>query len=280
MMIMEKRWKGWLVALSSQHAHEHVAHETHDHPPHQQPHGNIEHLHAVASARTTHKVAAVIDIGELLTLGDGLAKEVAQGLPALLHLEFKQTTRVLAIVGGELDALGVVALVNVLALVGEVALEEGVKEHLEHGVVHLRSPGSRETKRQHLVAQGGELRVRGAPVDGGQGGLVPRVDIATGEDDLGFGVHLHEFLGKGTGGPVAHGLAVTEDLVPEFAGADRVGWQGGALGEVLGDEGVVPEEGVGRVLDRGAHHVVGLDVAKVLHGSAHGWDILLVRDHA
>lgn len=259
---------------SSQHAHEHVAHEANDDPPHEQAHGDIEHLHAVSSARAAHKVTAVIDVGELLALGHTLAEEVAQRLPALLYAELQQTLGVLAVVGGQLDHIGVVAAVDVLAGGGEGALEEGVEEHLQHGVVHLSSPGARQAKGKDLVAERGELRVRGAPEYRGHRGLVPAVDLAAGQDHLGFRVHLNQLLGEGAGRPVAHSLAVAKQLVPELAGSDGVGRQGRALGEVLGDEGVVPQQSVWRVLDRSAHHVICLNVAEVLHCRTHSFSLV------
>lgn len=257
------------LSLSSQHAHEDVAHEADNDPPHEQADGDVHHLVPVPPAAAGDEVRSVVDVGELLGLGDALAEEVAQGLPALLDAELEQAVRVAALVGGEAHALLVVAAVDVLAAVDKVALEEGVEEHLEHGVVHLGGPGAREAEGQVGVGEHAQLGVRRAPVDGGQGRLVPRVHVTARKHDLGLGVHLHQLLGKGTRGPVAHGLAVAQQLVPELAGADRPLGERGTLGEVLGHEGVVPQQGVWWVLDGGAHHVVGLDVAEMLHCRAH-----------
>lgn len=183
----------------------------------------------------------------------------------------------LAAIGGQVDHVGVVAAVDILAGRGKGTLEEGVEEHLEHGVVHLGGPGAGEAKGEDLVAERGELVVGGAPKDGGHGGFVPAVDLTSGQDNLGLGVDLDKLLGESTSGPVAYGLAVAEQLVPELAGADGVWWQGGALGEVLGNEGIVPQKSVGGVFNGSTHHVVCLDVAQVLHSRTHSCKIKLVN---
>lgn len=262
---------------SRQDTHEHVAHKANNDPPHEQAQGHVEHLHAVPPARAGHKVTAVIDIGELLAFGHTLAEEVAQGLPSFLDAELEQTLGVLAAIGGQVDHVGVVAAVDILAGRGKGTLEEGVEEHLEHGVVHLGGPGAGEAKGEDLVAERGELVVGGAPKDGGHGGFVPAVDLTSGQDNLGLGVDLDKLLGESTSGPVAYGLAIAEQLVPELAGADGVWWQGGALGEVLGNEGIVPQKSVGGVFNGSTHHVVCLDVAQVLHSRTHSCKIKLVN---
>lgn len=147
---------------------------------------------------------------------------------------------------------------DLLALAGEVALEEAVEELGEHRVVHAGGPVE--------AAEPAQLRVGDAPVDRLHGGGVPGVDVAVGEDDFRLGVGLDELPGESDAGPVAHGLGVAEELVPVGAG------KGLALLVIFGGEGVHPHESVGGVLDGAVHHVVGVDVAELLHGSSHGWN--------
>lgn len=204
---------------------------------------SVHHLVAVASA------AALIEIGHVVTtgercIGDLLLEELAQRSPAVVNVVLQQTVR-----GHQAADLGNMLIVNLLALAGEVSTEESLEEFVEHGVVHAGRPAE---VRDKLV-----LGVADAPVDGLHDGGVPWVDVAGGQDDFGVGVGFDQLFGKRAGGPVAHGLAVAQQLVPflaaEFANA-----------VVLGVQGIVPHEAVGWVLNTGAHHVVALGVSKAL----------------
>jgi hypothetical protein len=92
---------------------------------------------------------------------------------------------------------------------------------------------------------------------------VPAIDVACGEDDFGVRVGLDEFFGKCHGGPVTHGLAMSEQLVPLFAAK-------GSLAVILGRQGIGPHQAVGRVLHRRRHHVVTVVEAELLEGGAEG----------
>lgn len=211
---------------------------------------SVHHLVTVAGA------AALVEVGHVVATGEGgvgglLLEELAQGSPAVVVVVLQET-----LLGDEGADLGHVLVVHLLTLVGEITTEEGLEELVQHGVVHAGGPAE---VRHKLV-----LRVTDTPVDGLHDGGVPRVDVAGGQDDLGVGIGLNQLLGESTGGPVAHGLAVTQKLVPFLAAelADTV---------VLGVEGVVPHQAVGRVLNTGTHHVVALGVAETLQGLAEGW---------
>lgn len=209
--------------------------------------GRVHHLVAVAGAAALVEVGHVVATGER-GVGHLLTQELAQGAPAIVDVVLEET-----LLGDQAADLGDVLLVDLLALVGEVTTEEGLEELVQHGVVHARRPAE--------VGDELVLRVADTPVDGLHDGGVPGIDVAGGEDDLCVGVGLDELLGEGTGGPVADGLAVTEQLVPFLAAelADAL---------VLGIESVVPHQAVGRVLDRGTHHVVALAVAQALESLA------------
>lgn len=204
---------------------------------------SVHHLVTVAGA------AALVEVGHVIAAREGgighlLIEELTQRTPAVVDVVLQQT-----ISRDQAADLGDVLVVDLLALVGEVTTEESFEELVEHGVVHASGPAEVGDK---LV-----LRVGDTPVDGLHDGSVPRVNVAGGQNDLRIGIGLDELLSESAGGPVAHGLAVTQQLVPFLAAelADTL---------VLGVEGVVPHEAVGRVLNGGTHHVVALGVAKTL----------------
>jgi hypothetical protein len=92
---------------------------------------------------------------------------------------------------------------------------------------------------------------------------VPAVDVSGCDEHLGVGVCLNQLFCKRDRGPVAHGLAVAEKLVPLLAAK-------GSLSVVFGGQCIGPHEAVGRVLNRGGHHVVAVIEAKFLKGGAEG----------
>jgi len=209
----------------------------------------VHHLVTVTGAAT------LVEVGHVVTTGEGgvrnlLLEELAQGAPAVVDVVLQET-----ILGHQAADLGDMLLVHLLALTGEVATEERLEELVEHGVVHAGGPAE---VRHELV-----LGVADAPVDGLHDGCVPGVDVAGGQDDLGVRVGLDQLLGESTGGPVAHGLAVSQKLVP-FLAAELT------LALVLGVQGIVPHQAVGWVLNTGTHHVVALGVAHTLESLAKG----------
>lgn len=145
---------------------------------------------------------------------------------------------------------------HLLAVLLKVALKDSAPVLVQHRVVHRRRPVD--------VRQRPQEGVVGAVVDGSEGGLVPAVDVARGEEHLRVRVRGDELLREGGGRPVADGLAVSEERVPLVLaeGADAV---------ELGGEGLAPEETVGRVFGAGVEHVVGVDVAQLFEGCAEGW---------
>lgn len=160
---------------------------------------NIEHLVSVSALGPADEVGVVIDTGERSTR-DGFVEELGERLPAIGDLEFEE---VLGRNHG-LD-IGIVACVDLLALLWEVALEKGVEEALQHRLVHGCCPGE---FRDEL-----ECRVGYAPIYSLHGRCVPAVDIAAREDDFCFGVGFDEFLGEGYGWPVAYGLTMSHQLI-------------------------------------------------------------------
>lgn len=218
---------------------------------------SVHHLVAIAGAAALVKVGHVVAAGERC-IGNLLLEELAQRSPAVVNVVLQQTVR-----GHQAADLGNVLIVDLLALAGEVPAEEGLEELVEHGVVHAGGPAE---VRDELV-----LGVADAPVDGLHDGGVPRVHVARGQDDLGVGVGLDQLLCKRAGGPVAHGLAVAQQLVPflapEFANA-----------LVLGVQGIVPHQAVGRVLNAGTHHMVALGVTQALQSFAESYraELMLV----
>lgn len=207
--------------------------------------GSVHHLVTVTSAAALVEVGHVVTAGER-SIGDLLLEELAERSPAIVDVVLQQTVR-----GHQAADLGNVLIVDLFALTGEVAAEEGLEEFVEHRVVHARGPAE---VRDKLV-----LRVTDAPVDGLHDRGVPRVDITGGQDNLGVRVGFDQLLCERAGGPVTHGLAVAQQLVPflaaEFANA-----------VVFSVQGIVPHQAVGRVLNTGTHHVVTLAVSKALQG--------------
>lgn len=145
---------------------------------------------------------------------------------------------------------------DLLAPALEIALEEGVEELPQHWVVVPRAPAH--------VLQPLDLGLRHAPVHGFQGRGIPRVHLAVGENHFGVRVGFDELAGEGDRGPVAHGLAVPEQLVPVGAGEGRTAF-------ILGCERIHPEEGIGRVLNGRRHHMVGIYVTELLHCFSHSY---------
>lgn len=217
----------------------------------------VHHLVAIAGAAALVKVCHVVAARERC-IGNLLAEELAQRSPAVVNVVLQQAVR-----GHQAADLGDVLVVDLLALAGEVAAEEGLEELVEHGVVHAGGPAD---VRDELV-----LGVADAPVDGLHDRGVPRVNVAGGQDDFGVGVGLNQLLCKRAGGPVAHGLTVAQQLVPflapEFANAF-----------VFGVQGIVPHQAVRRVLNAGTHHMVALGVSQALKSLAESYraELLLV----
>lgn len=120
--------------------------------------GSVEHLATVAAAAALEEVGHVVAAGEG-RVGDVLAKELAQRAPAFADLVLEQT------LGGNQGAdQGDVVLVDLLALVGEVAAEEGLEELAQHRVVHAGGPAE--------VGDEAVFGVGDAPVDGLHDGSV------------------------------------------------------------------------------------------------------------
>lgn len=157
---------------------------------------DVHHLVAVAGAAALVKVGHVVAAGERC-IGNLLLEELAQRSPAVVNVVLQQAVR-----GHQAANLGNMLVVDLLALAGEVAAEEGLEELVEHGVIHAGGPAK---VRDELV-----LGVADAPVDGLHDRSVPRIDIPGGQNDFGVGVGLNQFLCKRAGGPVAHGLAVAQ----------------------------------------------------------------------
>lgn len=126
---------------------------------------------------------------------------------------------------------------------------------MKHRLVHAGSPVELA---DHL-----ELGLGGAPVHRLHGAGVPAVDVSGGDEHLGVGVCLNQLFREGHGGPIAHGLAVAQQLVPLLAAE-------GALAVVLGREGIGPHQAVGRVLDGGGHHVVAVVEAEFCESATEG----------
>lgn len=93
---------------------------------------------------------------------------------------------------------------------------------------------------------------------------MPRVNLTSGQDDLGVGVGFDQFFGKGTGRPVADSLAITEKLIPFLASKLP-------HAVVFGEEGIVPHQTIGRVLNTGGHHMVAFQVSESLESLAEGY---------
>lgn len=117
----------------------------------------VEHLHAVAGAAACEEVGHVVTAGER-SVRDLFAQELAQRAPVSDRVLQQPLWRHQAA-----DLVNVV-LVHLLALVGEVAAEEGLEELVQHGVVHAGGPAE--------VGHEFVLRVRDSPVDGLHDGSV------------------------------------------------------------------------------------------------------------
>lgn len=126
---------------------------------------------------------------------------------------------------------------------------------IDHGLVEPRAP----------IEPGNslELRIRRPPIDRLHGRSMPRIHIPRRDDDFRIRVGLYQLLREGYGGPIAHRLAVAQQLVPLLAAelADSV---------ELGGEGVLPHQAVRRVLDGRRHHVVAVVEAELFEGGAEG----------
>lgn len=96
--------------------------------------GAVHHLPSVARA------AALVEVGHVVARREGgvrhlLAQEFAQRTPALADVVLEQSLR-----WHQAAHLLHMFQVHLLALVGEVALEERVEELLQHGIVHAGGP--------------------------------------------------------------------------------------------------------------------------------------------
>lgn len=131
--------------------------------------GSVEHLATVAAAAALEEVGHVVTAGEG-RVGDVLAEELAQRAPAFADLVLEQA------LGGHQGAdQSDVVLVDLLALVGEVAAEESLEELAQHRIVHAGGPAE--------VGDEAVFGVGDAPVDGLHDGSIG-VELAT--DRLGW----------------------------------------------------------------------------------------------
>jgi hypothetical protein len=94
----------------------------------------VHHLVTVPCAAALVEVSHVVAAGER-SIGDLLFKELAERGPAVVDVVFEQTLR-----GNQAADLGDMILVDLLALAGKIASEEGLEELVQHGVVHARGP--------------------------------------------------------------------------------------------------------------------------------------------
>lgn len=237
--------------------------------------GGIPDLAVVAPSESCAEVGGTVGEGEG-HLGNVLAEEFAEGLPAVADVVLEQ-----AVSGDELTDEIVVGLVDFLASVLKVALEQAIPEEKQHGPVEGKCP----------VEMGDELGclVHDAAVDGlgsgpagtagqqegsardgawlrfGRAGnlLMPGIRISVGEDDLGVWVGGDQLGGKGGGWEVADGLAVAQQLVP--VRLDKI-----AVAVPLCADGSHPHLTVAGGLGAGGAHVVGLEVAEGSQGCADG----------
>lgn len=95
---------------------------------------SVHHLAPVAAAAALEEVGHVVATRKL-GVGHLLSEEFAQRAIAVANLVFEQ-----ALWRHQTADLSDVVLVDLLALVGEVATEEGLEELAQHGVVHASSP--------------------------------------------------------------------------------------------------------------------------------------------
>lgn len=107
--------------------------------------------------------------------------------------------------------------------------------------------------------------------DRGVEAAVPLVDVALHEDDLRFGIHIHEIACEGHGGRVSRdGAKGAEERVPLGAG------EGGALAEEFGVLRGVPGAAVGDVGEP-FDGVVAFQ-AEDVEGDLHCWDAWALSD--
>lgn len=108
------------------------------------------------------------------------------------------------------------------------------KRTAKHRLVHASSPVE--------LSDGLQLGVRRAPVYSLHRARVPAVDVSCCDEHFGVGVCLDQLFCESDRGPVAHGLAVAEKLVPLLAAK-------GSPSVVFGGQRVGPHQAIGRVLD-------------------------------